>query len=130
MNKYMIGIVLLTFLAPLLAACGTASKPASPAGAPVNIKLETNPDPAQVGDVELAFTITDENGSPIEGAQVDVNADHTDMSGMSMGGPATGQGSGRYVIKANFSMSGNWLVTVYVRKGELDEKQDIPLVVK
>lgn len=54
----------------------------------------------------------------------------TDMSGMSMAGPATEQGGGKYAIRANFSMSGNWAVTVYVRKGELDVKQEIPLKVK
>ena len=130
MKKFIAGIVLLILLAPVLAACGTATTPASQTATGVNIKLETNPDPAAMGDVELVLTITDQNGNPIEGAQVDVNADHTDMTGMNMGGPATGQGNGRYAIKANFSMSGNWLITVYVRKGELDEKQEIPIVVK
>ena len=130
MKKFITGIVLLILLVPVLAACGTATAPATQSATGVNIKLETNPDQAMMGDVELVLTITDQNSNPIEGAVVDVSADHTDMTGMNMGGPATGQGNGKYVIKANFSMSGNWLITVYVRKGELDEKQDIPLEVK
>jgi hypothetical protein len=47
-----------------------------------------------------------------------------------MGEPATDQGGGKYAIKANFSMSGNWKITVYVRKDGLDVKQDIPIQIK
>jgi hypothetical protein len=57
---------------------------------------------------------------------VDVSADHTDMTGMSMSGAATDQGLGKYSINANFSMSGNWKLTVYVRNDQgLDYKEDI-----
>lgn len=80
-----------------------------------------------MGDMELILTITDGGGNPIEGASVDVSADHIDMTGMTMGGAATDQGSGRYAINANFSMSGNWRLTVYVRKDGLDHKEDIDI---
>ena len=83
-----------------------------------------------VGNVELVFTITDPDGNPIEGATMDVSADHTDMTGMTMGGAATDQGGGKYAIKADFSMSGNWKLTVYVRKDGLDYKEDIDLTVQ
>ncbi|MEW6086635.1 MAG: FixH family protein [Chloroflexota bacterium] len=116
-------------LAAVLAACGSTSEPAAPVEAEpssqVNINVETSPSPAMMGDMELIFTITDGDGNPIEGAKVDVSADHTDMMGMGMSGPATDQGGGRYSINANFSMSGNWKITVYVRKDELDYKEDI-----
>jgi hypothetical protein len=83
-----------------------------------------------MGDVELMLTITDKDGNPIEGAVVDVAADHTDMSGMGMNGLATDQGGGKYSIKANFSESGNWMVTVKVTKDSLDYKEDIELKVQ
>jgi hypothetical protein len=82
------------------------------------------------GDVTLTLIITDENGSPIEGARVDVSVDHTDMTGMGMSGPATEQGEGKYAINANFSMSGNWKMTVYVRKDSLDYQEDIDLKIQ
>lgn len=112
----------------LLAACGGEAAPATDGTTeekPVNIQVETSPSPARMGDVELVFTIADANGNPIEGATVDVSADHTDMTGMTMGGAATDQGGGKYAINANFSMSGNWKLTVYVRKAGLDYKEDI-----
>lgn len=130
MKKILSGLAFLILAASLLAACGAPSTPAGQEAAAIQVRLETTPDPVEIGDAELALTISDANGAPIDGAQVDVSADHKDMSGMTMGGAASGHGSGKYVIQANFSMSGNWLVSVYVRKGELDEKLDIPLVVK
>ena len=114
----------------LLAACGGATQPTDAASAkPVNILVSTNPNPTVVGDVEIVFTITDANGNPIEGAKVDVSANHPAMAGMGMSGLATEQGGGKYSIKANFSDSGDWVLTVYIRKDGLDysEKIDFPV---
>jgi len=122
---------MLVLMSVLLASCGSAvtSADATPAK-PVNIKFETNPNPAMKGDLELILTITDGSGNPIEGATVDVSVDHTDMTGMGMSGLATEQGGGKYAIKANFSDSGNWLLTVYVRKEGLDYKEEIEFQVQ
>ena len=130
MRKF-IFVSLLVALSVLLAACGSAATPADTTSSrQVNIKVETNPTPAVKGDIELLFTITDANGNPIEGAKVDVSADHTDMTGMGMSGLATEQGGGKYSIKAKFSDSGTWKLSIYVRKGELDYKEDIEFPVQ
>ncbi|MGZ9221504.1 MAG: FixH family protein [Anaerolineales bacterium] len=130
MRKF-IFISLLVALSVLLAACGSAATPADTTSSEqVNIKVETNPTPAMQGDVELILIITDANGNPIEGAKVDVGADHTDMTGMGMSGLATEQGGGKYSIKANYSDSGTWKLTINVRKGELDDKEDIEFQVQ
>jgi hypothetical protein len=124
--RKLILISMLALLSILLAACGSAASPVDTTSTKqVNISVESNPKPAVMGDVELIFTITDANGNPIEGAKVDVSADHTDMTGMGMNGAATDQGDGKYSINANFSMMGNWKLTVYVRKDDLDYKEDI-----
>jgi hypothetical protein len=120
---------ILMSLSLVLAACGSTATPAPSSSKPV-IKVETNPNPALMGDVELNLTITDANGNSIEGARVDVSADHTEMSGMSMGGAATEQGGGKYSIKANFSMSGTWKLTIYIRKDALDYKEEIQFPVQ
>ena len=131
MRKF-IFVSLLVSLSVLLAACGSAATtPAETTSSKqVNIKVETNPTPAMKGDMELMLTITDANGNPIEGAKVDVNAEHPAMAGMGMSGLATEQGGGKYSIKANFSDSGDWKLTVYVRKGELDYKEEIELPIQ
>lgn len=119
-------ISILVLVSVLLAGCGSAATPAATTAAkPVNIKMETNPNPAMNGDMEVIFTLTDASDNPIEGATVDVSAEHTGMSGMDMSGLATDQGGGKYAINANFSMSGDWKMTVYVRKDGLDYKEEI-----
>jgi hypothetical protein len=109
---------LLSLVFILLAACGSSDQI-------VNIEVESNPTPAAVGDIELVFTLIDGNGNPIEGATVDVFADHIDMTGMDMSGTATEQGNGKYAIRANFSMTGNWKLTISIRKGSLNYQEDI-----
>jgi len=130
MRKFML-INLIVALSVVLAACGSTATPADTSSSgQVNIKLETNPTPAVKGDIELIFTITDASGASIEGAKVDVNAEHPSMAGMGMSGQATEQGGGKYSIKANFSDSGEWVLTIYVRKGELDYKEEIELPIQ
>ena len=118
---------ILIALAALLAACGSPAPTGNAAQAPVQIAVETVPSPAAMGHVDVILTVTDTAGKLLEGATVDVSADHTDMTGMTMGGPAIEQSPGKYAIAANFSMSGTWVLTVYVRKGDIDIKEDIPL---
>ena len=131
MRKF-IFVSLLVALSVLLAACGgAATTPAEATSSKqVNIKVETNPTPAMKGDIELIFTITDASGASIEGAKVDVAAEHPAMAGMGMSGLATEQGGGKYSIKANFSDSGDWKLSIYVRKGELDYKEEIEIPVQ
>lgn len=124
-------IVLVVGMSIFLAACGgTATQTPSETAAPATITLNTNPNPPTAGDVELLFTVVDDKGQPVSGADFDVIADHTDMSGMTMHGKATDQGNGNYAITTNFSMVGNWMLTVQVRKEALDFKQDINLEIK
>ena len=131
MRKF-IFVSLLVLLSVLLAACGSAATTPtdSTSSKQVNIKVETNPTPAMKGDIELIFTITDASGALIEGAKVDVSAEHPAMAGMGMSGLATEQGGGKYSIKANFSDAGDWVLTIYVRKGELDYKEEIELPIQ
>ena len=123
-------ISMLVMMSVLLAACGSAPTPAVTSSKPVNIKVETNPNPPMMGDIEVILNVTDANGNPIEGATVDVSADHIDMTGMDMSGAATDQGSGKYAINTNFSMSGNWKLKVYVRKEGLDYSEEIDLSIQ
>ena len=129
MSKYFF-FTLLATMAVLLSACGSSPTPTSNSSKPVNIKVESNPNPAMMGDIELILSITDANGEPLEGATVDVSADHTGHSGMNMSGAATEQDAGKYAINANFSMSGTWLMTVYVRNDEIDYKEEIEFQVQ
>jgi hypothetical protein len=113
----------MVLLAVFLAACGSGSTATSAppdSGKPVNIRVDT----------KVIINITDPSGNPIEGATVDVTATHIDHAGMDMSGAATEQGVGKYAINANFSMSGNWKLKVYVRKEGLDYSEEIDLPIQ
>jgi hypothetical protein len=129
MRKSFLFTITLLALSFMLAACSSAAAN-RPDAQPVNIQVASDPNPAAMGDVTLTLLITDSQGRPLEGGRVDVSVDHTDMTGMTMSGPATEQSPGRYAIRTNFSMSGNWKMTVYVRKDGLDYKEDIRLQIK
>lgn len=130
MRKLII-INLLVVMAVLLTACGGSAQPTdTTSGKPVNIILSTNPNPAAVGNVEMSFTITDADGNPIEGAKVDVGAEHPSMAGMGMSGAAVEQGGGKYSITADFTDPGTWMLTIYVRKDGLDYKEEIELEIQ
>lgn len=128
MRRLILPLTLIAFSA-ILPACSGPAPVGKVNGEPVHIAVTTEPSPPAMGHFAVILTITDDKGQPIDGAAVDVSADHVDMSGMTMGGAATEQGGGKYAITANFSMSGNWVLTVYVRKGEIDFKDEIPLTV-
>ena len=129
MKKFLLAALFLT-LALVFVACSGSATQATQAAPQATVKMETNPNPAVVGDIQMVFMITDQSGAPIEGAKIDVSAEHPSMSGMGMKGLATEQSGGKYAIKANFSDSGNWKITVYVRKDGLDVKQELPLEIK
>lgn len=130
--RRIINITLVLALSVALAGCGTPATPCPEnSGNPVTIKVGYNPSPLAVGDIEIIFSISDEYCKPIEGATVNVSVGHTDMAGMNMSGTATDQGSGKYSIKANFTMAGNWLLTVRVQKDQrLDYQEDIPFEIE
>lgn len=129
MRRY--GLFLLLAGALFLAGCAGSNAQAEPATPrQATIDLVTNPDPARVGNVELRFTVTDSQGQPLTAADFDVFADHTDMSGMTMHGKATEQGNGLYSITANFSMAGNWKLSVGVKTESLEQKQDFELKIE
>lgn len=122
MNK-VIYVSLMMVLLVTLSACSNSVSVSTPTEIPVNITLETDPNPPVVGDVELVFKIEDSQGLPVEGATVNVRADHTDMQGMTMNGAAIHEGDGTYSITANFSMSGNWKITIFLSKDGLSDYQ-------
>lgn len=120
-------IATIFIFAVLLSACSNVATPKNLPDETVNITLNTDPRTPVVGNNKLIFDIQDSNGQPLLGANVEISADHTDMSGMSMNGLATEQGNGKYAITADFSMSGTWKITVSVQKESLDFTKDFQM---
>jgi hypothetical protein len=114
----------------MVIACSPTSTSAPSSSTPTPaliLSLSTSPSPPKMGEVEIILALQDAQGRALEGAEVTVTAEHTDMSGMEMQGNAVEQGQGRYAIRASFSMNGNWTVRVQIKKGELSYQQDFAL---
>ena len=129
-KRVLLGLAWMTAVMVVLAACSGAG--ASSTKNEPTITVTTNPNPAIMGDVELIMQVKDAAGKPLDGAKVSVVAS---MSGMPMGDPlrgqATGQGNGRYSIKAPMSMSGAWDVTVRVDNPGMESfSKDLKINVK
>jgi len=129
-NLTLVALVLMGVLA--LSACDgpDSARPDASTRLP-QIALTTDPDPPTAGPVRLIAEAKDEQGQPLSDAQVLILVSHTDMSGMDQQGIAIHAGNGRYVLTVDLSgMSGEWLVTVQVRKGDVNLAQDFRIEAK
>jgi hypothetical protein len=125
-SMFVLGALLALALA--VSACGYGE--ATQTAAPAAIVLTTNPNPPTSGNVEMIATVNDANGTPLEGAEVFVFGNHTEMAGMTLNGKATGQGGGRYTLNTDFSMGGIWKITVQVKKPPINVTQIFNLAFK
>ncbi len=124
-------ILLAIGMSLLLAACsGGDSSPVPSTEGQISVTMTVLPDPPGVGEVLLSFKVLDAQGRPLSGAQVNVTVDHSDMTGMTMHGTATDQGSGIYAVTTDFTMSGNWKVAIEVETESKDFKEDFTLVIQ
>ncbi len=131
MSKRILGTLMLVLISALaVGACGGSTGAATPMPGP-QIILTTNPNPPVMGPVELIIDAKDAQGQPLDGPNVLVLTSHTSMSGMDQRGQAAAQGNGQYTLAVELSgMSGEWLITVQVRKDDLNLAQDFRIEVK
>lgn len=128
--KWKLTGVLLIF-AFLLAGCSnTTVQPQESTLKTVEITMNTNSPTPTVGVNELIINLKNENNQPITGAEVNISADHSEMSGMTMNGVATEQENGNYAITADFSMSGMWKITIVVQKEGIEYKKVLDLKIQ
>lgn len=121
-----LALPLMAMVVIVLAGCGSTAGLDTTASSP-DVTMVTNPDPVQTGQVELIFTVTDEKGASLSGAEVLVTADHVGHSGMTLNGAATEQDEGRYAITADISMDGDWKVTVQINKDSTNFSKEFQL---
>ena len=127
MKLHFVWIGILFTVVAFLAGCSSAAQTQDGSNELVKFTLEITPAPPVIGKNVIILKLEDQDGQPLTGATVDVSADHTDMTGMTMNGTAVEQEDGKYAITADFSMSGAWKLTVNVRKERLDVKKEFDL---
>jgi hypothetical protein len=111
LTRYVLALLLIL---PLIAACRQSAQPVETA-AGAEIALEIEPQPPVVGMATLRVIVTDSDGQPVEDASVDVRGD-MDHAGMVpvLGTAEASNGDGQYVIPFEWTMAGDWIVTVTV----------------
>ena len=99
------------FISFILIAC---VQPTSISDVNINMTLEMLPDPPVVGGSELAITLTDENDMPITDATLEIVGDmnHAGMIPVVRDIETAGE-DGIYRIPFEWSMGGDWFVTVF-----------------
>lgn len=78
----------------------------------LHIELMADPDEPVVGLAHWRVTLTDEAGAPVEGAAVALRGDMTHAGMTPVEATATEQGDGVYLADFEWTMAGNWIVTV------------------
>lgn len=79
----------------------------------VNVELHITPDSPEIGPAVIEVTLTDEDGDPIDDAELEIegNMSHAGMQPVIV--DATGEQDGRYVSDGfEFTMGGDWIITV------------------
>ncbi len=99
-----------TVFVTVAVGCATT---APAARAAYQVELTTDPTPPRSGQATtLRAQVTDETGTPVDGAKVTIEREHTGMAHERATTDATAAESGAYTARANFSMSGTWNVKV------------------
>ena len=105
------GLLALTACTGQQQATAASSKPGGP-----KIELAgTTPDPCPAARCQVAVTVKDAQGRPVEDADVRYEARHTSMAHGGVSASTENRGNGRYEGAVNFSMAGDWSVGVNVR---------------
>jgi len=78
----------------------------------VTITVNITETPQKVGQFALMVTLLDAAQNPINGAKIDVTGDMTHAGMVPVKGTAEGGASGLYAVPFQWTMSGDWIVTV------------------
>jgi hypothetical protein len=82
--------------------------------AAVNIAYEPDHDPAIAGDATITITLTDTDDSPVTDAVVAIVGDMDHAGMMPIAGTGAHTGDGQYTVPVQWTMAGDWQVTVTV----------------
>ncbi len=106
---------LLLILLMALAGCRGSSEAVTAEEANIDMSLSVAPDPPAVGDATLVVSLRDASGDPISDANVDIrgNMSHAGMEPVEA--DANTDVSGDYRVPFEWTMGGDWTVTVTAR---------------
>lgn len=106
-------LVALIILLATTAGCQRASQQAAIDQAPeIAAALIVDPTPAVVGPANLAVTLTDASGAPVEGASLSLKGDMSHAGMKPVLAEASGGANGVYQAQWMWTMAGDWFITI------------------
>ncbi len=94
----------------ILGACGQGDQKE----ADVSVDLEISPDPPLVGPAQVVISLKEADGSPITGAEVELEGNMTHPGMVPVLAEASEVEPGRYEADMAFTMGGDWYILVQV----------------
>ena len=122
--------LLLIIATGLLSACGRIQNGQTESTDAIRIDLTVEPAQPSVGPAKLVVRLTNDKGQPINNATLDIEGNMTHAGMTPVLAQAVGGQNGRYEVPFEWTMGGDWIVTV---KATLDDGRvssgEFPVVV-
>ncbi len=80
----------------------------------VTVEHEVSPSPPRVGTATVTLRVTDASGRPLSGARVRLEGNMSHAGMVPVFGEARESGPGRYESTLDFTMGGDWVITVHL----------------
>jgi hypothetical protein len=107
-------IILIGLYVVLVTGCGRIQADPSPESADISVEFSTEPTNPAVGPAQLLIIVTDGDGRPIDNATLDIEGNMTHAGMTPVFTQATGGENGQYVVPFEWTMGGDWIMTVEV----------------
>ena len=117
--------ILALLVVVFVAGCERIQSPGQPPAAAVQINLLMEPAQPLVGPAQVVVTLADPAGRPINNAGVDIEGNMTHAGMTPVFAQAKAGQNGRYVVPFEWTMGGDWVVTVKATlpDGQIETRQ-------
>jgi hypothetical protein len=119
-----VSIGLLLLLALALAACRSSDDDAD-----ISVELAVTPDPPLMGEATIVITLSDKDGQPVTGAEMELEGTMTHAGMVPVFAQAAEKEPGRYEAELEFTMGGDWVIIVRADLADgtkLEKEIDLP----
>ncbi len=99
----------------------------------ISVKLDVTPDPPLVGEATIVITLSDNDGQPVSGADMELEGTMTHAGMKPVFGAAAETEPGRYEAQLEFTMGGDWVIIVRADLADgskLKKELDLPGIKK
>lgn len=112
-NSSVLIFVALVIIGGLMSGCGRIQSQTQDS-TDINIELSVEPAQPAVGPAQLVVTVTDAAGQPVNNATLDIEGNMTHAGMVPVFAQASGGENGRYIVPFEWTMGGDWSVTIEV----------------